>query len=81
MVQLQLLNKILSTGDTSVLLLNNLSEDFFSDYVSEYRYLKHHIDTYGNCPDLHTFVSKFPSFDVVAVSETTRYLVDELYQD
>ena len=81
MVQLQLLNKILSTGDTSVLLLNNLSEDFFSDYVSEYRYLKHHIDTYGNCPDLHTFVSKFPSFDVVSVSETTRYLVDELYQD
>lgn len=81
MVQLQLLNKILSTQDTSVLLLNNLTEDFFSDYKEEYRWLKHHLDEYGNCPDIHSFVDKFPNFDVIQVNETNKYLVDELYQD
>lgn len=81
MVQLQVLNKILSTHDSSILLLNNLNEDFFSDYREEYKWLKQHIDNYGNCPDIHTFVDKFPEFDVIQVNETTRYLVDELYQD
>ena len=81
MVQLQLLNKILSTQDTSVLLLNNLTEDFFSDYRDEYKWLKHHLDEYGNCPDIHSFVDKFPNFDVIQVNETNKYLVDELYQD
>lgn len=81
MVQLQLLNKILSTQDTSVLLLNNLTEDFFSDYKEEYRWLKQHLDEYGNCPDIHSFVDKFPNFDVIQVNETNKYLVDELYQD
>ena len=81
MVQLQVLNKILATNDASILLLNNLNEDFFSDYREEYKWLKSHLDNYGNCPDIHTFVNKFPEFDVIQVNETTRYLVDELYQD
>lgn len=81
MIQLQVLNKILSTQDTSVLLTNNLTEDFFSDYTQEYRWLKQHLDEYGNCPDIHSFVDKFPEFDIIQVNETNRYLIDELYQD
>lgn len=81
MIQLQFLNKLITTGDTSILLMNNLTDDFFSDYKEEYRWLKSHIDQYGNCPDMITFLSKFPDFDVIEVNETTRYLVDELYQD
>ena len=81
MIQLQFLNKLLSTGDTSILLLNNITDDFFSDYKEEYRWIKEHIDKYGNCPDIHSFLSHFPDFDVVSVTETTSYLVDELYDD
>ena len=81
MIQLQVLNKILATGDTSILLLNNLNDDFFSDYREEYRWIKNHIDLYGNCPDIHSFINKFPDFDVIQVNETSRYLIDELYQD
>lgn len=81
MIQLQVLNKILSTQDTSVLLTNNLTEDFFSDYTQEYRWLKQHLDEYGNCPDIHSFVDKFPEFDIIQVNETNKYLIDELYQD
>ena len=81
MVQLQFLNKLLSTKDTSLLLMNNLTDEFFSDYKYEFKWIKEHIDTYGNCPDFHSFIDKFPDFDVVDVSETTTYLIDELYQD
>lgn len=81
MVQLQILNKILQTGDTSVLLMNNLTDEFFSDYKQEFEYIKDHVNKYGNCPDMTSFVSKFPDFDVIEVKEGMTYLVDELYTD
>ncbi len=81
MVQLQILNKILQTGDTSVLLMNNLTDEFFSDYKQEFEYIKDHVNKYGNCPDMTSFVGKFPDFDVIEVKEGMTYLVDELYTD
>lgn len=61
--------------------MNNLNEDFFSDYTKEYNYIIEHINRYGNCPDLETFVSKFPEFDIITVKEPTSYLINELYTD
>ena len=43
-VQCQALNKLLDTGDKSFLTSNNLTPDFFSDYPSEYQFIKNHID-------------------------------------
>lgn len=81
LIQLQVLNKILQTGDTSVLLMNNLTDEFFSDYKNEFEFIKEHINKYGNCPDMTSFVSKFSDFDVIQVNETISYLIDELYTD
>lgn len=81
MIQLQFLNKLLQTGDTSILLMNNLNDEFFSDYTDEFNWIKEHVNKYGNCPDMTSFVAKFPDFDVVEVKETISYLVDELYTD
>lgn len=61
--------------------MNNLNEDFFSDYTKEYDYIIDHINKYGNCPDMETFVSKFPEFDIITVKEPISYLIDELYTD
>ena len=61
--------------------MNNLTKDYFSDYPAEFDYIVNHINTYGNCPDIHTFVSKFPDFDVIQVNENNRYLLDELCSD
>ena len=36
MIQLQFLNYLLKTKDSSILSVNNLNEDFFSDYKNEY---------------------------------------------
>ena len=81
MIQLQALNYILTSKDTSFITLNNLNTDFFSDYPDEFLFIKNHIDSYGNTPDLETFVNKFPNFDVITVTETPKYLLEELYND
>lgn len=81
MIQLQVLNKILQTGDSSLLILNNLDKTFFSDYEKEFNYIKHHLEEYGKVPDTATFLSSFQNFDLLEVKETSKYLVDELYKD
>ena len=49
MVQLQMLNKILKDKDSSLLLLNNLSADYFSDYPNEYNFIKSHLISNWSC--------------------------------
>lgn len=61
--------------------MNNLNSDYFSDYSEEYKWIKEHIDKYGTCPDMYSFVDKFPEFDVIEVNEPINYLVDKLFED
>lgn len=81
MIQLQVLNKLLDSKDSSFLTLNNITSDYFSDYKDEFNFIKDHIDKYGKIPDKETFVSKFPNFDIIQVNEDNNYLIDELYND
>ena len=81
MVQLQLLNYLLQTGDASLLKVNNVDDTFFSDYVSEYSFIRDHMSQYGQVPDKITFASKFSDFDWIEVRENPNYLIDELYRD
>lgn len=81
MIQLQVLNKILSSGDAGFLLMNNINESFFSDYTNEFNYIKTFLDQYGKPPDVYTFLAKFPDFDVIDVKETNDYLLDALFED
>ena len=81
MIQLQVLNWILATGNSFFILSNNLTEDFFSDYVEEFKYIIEHINKYGNVPDIVTFLDNFPDFDVLEVKENEDYLLDKLYED
>ena len=81
MIQLQVLNKILNEKDPSLITLNNLNEEFFSDYKAEFNFIFEHVNKYGNCPDKETFLSHFPDFDLIEVSEKDNYLIDELFED
>ena len=81
MIQLQTLNWILDTKDSSMLLMNNINEEFFSDYKEEYKFICDHLNEYGSIPDKLTFLDKFPNFDIVEVNESSDYLVDKLYDD
>lgn len=81
MVQLQILNSIINNKDASIILLNNLSEEYFSDYPNEYNFIRSHLNQYGVVPDQVTFLNKFPNFEVLQVSEPTSFLINELYSD
>ena len=81
MIQLQFLNYVLNSKDSSLIILNNLNEGHFSDYKGEFAYIKRHLDKYGNIPDLESFLSSFQEFEVIKVNETPQYLIEELFTD
>ena len=81
MIQLQFINYLLKTKDASILTLNNINNEFFSDYSAEFAYIKAHLDIYKTIPDQATFLSKFPEFDVLEVNETPQYLLSALFED
>jgi replicative DNA helicase len=64
-----------------MLLLNNLTEEFFSDYPNEFGFIKRHLAEYGKIPDRVSFLDKFPDFELIEVTEPTSYLLTELYKD
>ena len=80
-VQPQFINYLLKSKDSSLITVNNLTDDFFSDYKDEFNYIKNHLQQYGKIPDTETFVSVFPSFDLFDVDESPKYLLDALYED
>ena len=81
MIQCQVLNYILDTKDSSLIVLNGLTEEYFSDYVQEFKFIQNHFATYGQIPDKATFLASFPNFDVLEVKEPQKYLLDALYED
>ncbi len=81
MIQEQMLNKILDTKDSSIITLNNLTSEFFSDYVKEFDFIKTHLQQYSIIPDKETFLSVFPDFDIMQVNEPVNYLLEELMKD
>lgn len=81
MIQLQVLNKILDEGNSSFIVENNLTEDYFSDFKEEFAYIKERLDKYGQMPDLSSFLLKFPSFEVLSVREPYPYLLEALIED
>lgn len=81
MIQLQFLNYILKFQDISIVTLNNLTVDYFSDYKEEFAYIWNFYLKYGKVPDLETFLNIFPNFEVIDVNEPTTYLLEELNRD
>lgn len=81
MIQLQFLNFLLTTKDYSLITNNRLDDSFFSEYKSQFNYILNHYNTYNNIPDKATFLSAFPDFEVIEVTENSPYLLEELYKD
>lgn len=81
MIQLQFLNKILSTKDSSIIELNNLDSGYFSEYKNEFNFIKTHLDKYRTVPDVETFLESFSDFELIEVNEPFSYLLEELFKD
>ena len=81
MIQEQVINYVLDTKDTSLIILNRIDEDFFPNYKAEWSFINNHFKTYGNIPDKETFLNSFPDFDLMKVNEPSNYLVEALYKE
>lgn len=81
MVQLQILNKVLSTSDDAILEDNLLGKDYFLGYEKEFEFIQEHKNKYGNVPDKATFLSQFPDFELLDVNESDKYLVDTIREE
>lgn len=81
MVALQIISKILATGDLSIVEDNLLTREYFVGYEEEYDFLLQHRKDYGNVPDRVTFLAKFPDIELVEVSESDRYLIDTIREE
>ncbi len=79
--QLQVINYLLTTKDSSLIFLNNLTEEYFSDYKNEFRFIKNHLDKYGKICDAETFFSNFSNVDRIVVNETPEFLIKSLMDD
>jgi replicative DNA helicase len=81
MVELQILSKVLTEKNLSMLTLNNITDDYFITYPDHYQFIKNHVAEYGNVPDSETFLSKFPDFPLVEVTESDKYLIDTFNEE
>lgn len=81
MVSLQIISRILNSKDFSIVTNNQLDSSYFVGYETEFNAIKEHYDMYGNVPDKETFLSKFPDFEITAVEESERYLIDTIREE
>jgi replicative DNA helicase len=81
MITVQILSKLIRSGDPSLLVQNCLEEKYFPFYEKPFNFIKNHFEKYGKIPDRETFAAKFPDFKLVEVSETDEYLIDSLFEE
>ena len=82
-VELQIISKILATGNYSLLEDNGITEEYFENtgYEEEYKFIKDHYEQYNTVPDKATFLSKFPDVELVEVAESDKYLIDTIREE
>ena len=82
MVQLQILNKVILSGDISLIRNNDITADMFVyPYNDQFTFILNHYEKYGNVPDKETFIAKFPDFELVEVKESNNALLDLLFEE
>ena len=81
MITLQIINKVLQTGDIQLINKNALTEEYFVGYEKEFNFIVDHFNKYGNVPDKATILDKFNEFNLIEVTETDKYLLDTLYEE
>lgn len=81
LTQLQIINRIIDKKDVNTLLSRGLTSEYFSQYRPEFEFLVNHYNTYGQMPDMVSFLKVFPNFEVLEVNESIDYLLNELYKE
>lgn len=78
MEDIQLLSKVLDSGNIDVIIHNGLNSDYFPNYSEEFKFILNHYKQYGKVPDKETFLAQFPDFTIIKCQESDTYLLDRL---
>lgn len=81
MVDVQILSKVLDTGNIEIILHNGLNSDYFPNYQKEFKFILDHYRQFNTVPDKETFLSKFPDFTIAKVQEPDNYLLDTISEE
>lgn len=81
LIENQIISRILETKDWSIVIENLLDETYFPSCREEFKFIRDHVDEYGNVPDQATFLAKFRDFELVEVTEPNEYLVNSLREE
>lgn len=79
--EIKILNKVLDTGDISLIRNNDLGPEYFPVYQNEYKFILDHFQKYGNVPDQLTFMGQFKNFDLIPTRESDDFLLDSIKED
>ena len=81
MVTLQILNKVISSSDISIIIDNNLTKEMFLNYEDEFEFINNFYNEYGKVPDKETFLNQFQDFNLIEVNENDKYLIDKINEE
>lgn len=81
MIQLQVLNRILTDKSLNLIMENGVTPEHFNQYPEEYEFIVNHYTNYGNVPDDETMLEKFPEFELLNVTETSKYLIETIHEE
>jgi replicative DNA helicase len=68
----------LEQKDIGIIQRNKINETYFEFCKEEFEFIHTHWRKVGQVPDIHTFLAKYPDFEVFKVGESEEYLVNSL---
>lgn len=78
-IELQVLSRILTSDNKEeVDTLCSFGTEYYSVFKEHAEYILHHVEEFGDVPDVFTFQAQFPDVNLVKVSEPIEYLITEL---
>lgn len=80
MIELQVINKILTDKNLDFLLENKITKQHFHKRLPQLEFILNHFDKFGTVPDKETFIKEFNDFEFIEVQESDKYLVDTLLE-
>ena len=74
----QLINKLLSDKDYSIVEDNQITEEYLPRVKNEFNFIKDFYEKYNSIPDKEKFLEKFPNFEFFIVTQTPKSIIDDL---
>ena len=82
MYELQVLNRVLDNNSIQLLTFNNITEDYFTTYKDQYKFIINFYNKYNKVPSKETIQSQFVNnFEWLTVSDPDDFLIDRLKEE